>query len=153
MTTLQFVVAFVIGAGACVVLWQNRYVATLPHGIRTEGLLTVDVPDGFSGKSDAVNAAFRTTMRTFAYGGKQRIANDSAVQVPAALGGIVNAVLGLQNLNVPHTIHHIVGPVHAYSNNIGIQAAAAQTSHSPKDFPAIYDAGSTPTASTGCPPG
>jgi cell division protein FtsX len=62
MTTLQFVVAFVIGAGACVVLWQNRYVATLPHGIRTEGLLTVDVPDGFSGKSDAVNAAFRTAL-------------------------------------------------------------------------------------------
>ena len=62
MTTLQFVVAVVIGTGACVVLWQNRYVATLPHGIRTEGLLTVDVPDGFSGKSDAVNAAFRTAL-------------------------------------------------------------------------------------------
>jgi xanthomonalisin len=100
------------------------------------------------GNANSVNAAFRTTMRTFAYGGKQRIANDSAVQVPAALGGIVNAVLGLQNLNVPHTMHHIVGPVHANANNVGIQAAAAQTSHSPKDFPAIYDAGSTPTAST-----
>jgi len=62
MTTLQFVVAFVIGTGACVVLWQNRYVATLPHGIRTEGLLTVDVPDGFSGKSDAANAAFRNAL-------------------------------------------------------------------------------------------
>ncbi|HET7863175.1 MAG TPA: FtsX-like permease family protein [Burkholderiaceae bacterium] len=62
MTTLQFVVALVIGAGACVVLWQNRYLATLPHGIRTEGLLTVDVPDGFSGASDAVNAAFRTAL-------------------------------------------------------------------------------------------
>jgi putative ABC transport system permease protein len=62
MTTLQFVVALVIGAGACVVLWQNRYLATLPHGIRTEGLLTVDMPDGFSGRSDAVNAAFRTAL-------------------------------------------------------------------------------------------
>jgi putative ABC transport system permease protein len=62
MTALQFVVAIVIGTGACVVLWQNRYVGTLAHGIRTEGLLTVDVPDGFSGKSDAVNAAFRTAL-------------------------------------------------------------------------------------------
>jgi len=62
MTTLQFVVALVIGAGAGVVLWQNRYLATLPHGIRTAGLLTVDVPDGFSGTSDAVNAAFRSAL-------------------------------------------------------------------------------------------
>src|SRR6185312_14430762 len=62
MTTLQFVVALVIGIGASVVVWQNRYVATLAHGIRTAGLLTVDVPDGFSGKSDAVNAAFRNAM-------------------------------------------------------------------------------------------
>jgi putative ABC transport system permease protein len=62
MTTLQFVVAIVIGIGACVVVWQNRYVATLPHGIRTHGLLTVDVPDGFSGQSDAVNAAFRSAL-------------------------------------------------------------------------------------------
>jgi xanthomonalisin len=99
------------------------------------------------GNANTVNAAFRTTMRTFKYGDKQRIANDSAVQVPAALGGIVDSVLGLQNLNVPHTMHHIVGPVHANANNVGILAAAAQTSHSPKDFPAIYDAGSTPTAS------
>ncbi|MCV2353178.1 ABC transporter permease [Paucibacter sp. B2R-40] len=62
MTTLQFVVTVVIGTGACVVLWQNRHVATLAHGIRTEGLLTIDMPDGFSGKSDAVNAAFRNAL-------------------------------------------------------------------------------------------
>ncbi|WP_238481153.1 protease pro-enzyme activation domain-containing protein [Dyella telluris] len=97
------------------------------------------------GNANTVNAAFRTTMRTFKYGGKQRIANDSAVQVPGALGGIVDSVLGLQNLNVPHTMHHIKGPVSA--NHVGIQATGTQTSHSPKDFPAIYDVGSTPTAS------
>ncbi|WP_232820879.1 protease pro-enzyme activation domain-containing protein [Dyella sp. C11] len=100
------------------------------------------------GNANTVSTAFRTNMRTFAFGGKQRIANDSAVQVPAALGGIVDSVLGLQNLNVPHTMHHIAGPSHANANSVGIQAAAAQTSHSPKDFPAIYDVGSTPTASS-----
>jgi putative ABC transport system permease protein len=62
MTTLQFVVALVIGVGACVVLWQNRHVATLDHGIRTDGLLAVNVPDGFSGMSDAVNNAFRAAL-------------------------------------------------------------------------------------------
>jgi len=62
MTTLQFVVALVIGVGASVALWQNRYVATLAHGIRTQGLLTVNVPDGFSGRSDATNQAFRAAL-------------------------------------------------------------------------------------------
>ncbi|MDR3446554.1 MULTISPECIES: protease pro-enzyme activation domain-containing protein [unclassified Dyella] len=99
------------------------------------------------GNANSVNAAFRTTMRTFKFGGKQRIANDAAVQVPQALGGIVDSVLGLQNLNVPHTMHHIVGPVHAGTNSVGIQATGTQTSHSPTDFPKVYDAGSTPTAS------
>ncbi|MDG2538278.1 protease pro-enzyme activation domain-containing protein [Dyella jiangningensis] len=101
------------------------------------------------GNANTVNAAFHTTMRTFAFGGKQRIANDADVQVPQTLGGIVDSVLGLQNVNVPHTMHRILGPVqtHAGANHVGVQATGSQVSHSPTDFPAIYDAGSTPTAS------
>jgi len=130
----------------------DTQVAQVQAHLRQAGFTNVNVsPNNMlveaDGNANTVNAAFRTHMRTFAYGGKQRIANDSAVQVPAALGGIVDSVLGLQNLNVPHTMHHIAGPVHANANNVGILAAAAQTSHSPKDFPAIYDAGSTPAAS------
>jgi len=130
----------------------DAQVAQVQAHLRQAGFTNVNVsPNNMlveaDGNANTVNAAFRTHMRTFAYGGKQRIANDSAVQVPAALGGIVDSVLGLQNLNVPHTMHHIAGPVHANANNVGILAAAAQTSHSPKDFPAIYDAGSTPAAS------
>ena len=130
----------------------DAQVAQVQAHLRQSGFSNVNVASNnllveADGNANAVSAAFHTNMRTFSFGGKQRIANDSAVQVPAALGGIVDAVLGLQNLNVPHTMHHIVGPVHANANSVGIQAAAAQTSHSPKDFPAIYDAGSTPTAS------
>jgi len=62
LTTLQFAVALVIGATACVVAWQNGHVAALAHGIRTEGLLAVNLPDGFSGKSDAANLAFRAAL-------------------------------------------------------------------------------------------
>ena len=58
MTALQFVVALFVSAMAGTMLWQNAYVAALPHGIRTTGLLALDVPDGFSGRSDAINAAF-----------------------------------------------------------------------------------------------
>lgn len=62
MTALQFVVALVVGGAAGAMAWQNQYIASLPHGIRTDGLLTVDVPDGYSGRSDAINAAFREAV-------------------------------------------------------------------------------------------
>ena len=62
MTTLQFVVALVIASGAGAMLWQNRYVASLAHGVRTEGLLGVDLPEGYSGKLDAIHLAFREAL-------------------------------------------------------------------------------------------
>ena len=62
MTALQFVVALVVSGAAGAMAWQNQYVATLPHGIRTSGLLTVNVPDGYSHRSDALNAAFREAV-------------------------------------------------------------------------------------------
>jgi len=62
MTALQFAVALVIAAGAGAMLWQNHHVDSLAHGIRTDGLLSVDVPDAYSGKSDAVNLAFREAL-------------------------------------------------------------------------------------------
>jgi len=62
MTALQFAVALVIAAGAGAMLWQNHHVDALAHGIRTTGLLSVNVPDGYSGKSDAVNLAFREAL-------------------------------------------------------------------------------------------
>lgn len=62
MTTLQFVVALVVSGAAGAMAWQNQYVASLPHGIRTDGLLTVDVPDGYSGSQNALNAAFREAV-------------------------------------------------------------------------------------------
>lgn len=47
MTGLQFAVALVIAGGAGAMLWQNQFVASLPRGIQTAGLLTVDIPDAF----------------------------------------------------------------------------------------------------------
>ncbi len=62
MTTLQFAIALVVTAACGAMLWQNHHVAALPHGIRTTGLLAVDVPDGFTGRSDALNTAFREAL-------------------------------------------------------------------------------------------
>jgi len=47
MTGLQFALALVIAGGAGAMLWQNRYVAALPRGIDTAGLLAVDIPNAF----------------------------------------------------------------------------------------------------------
>ena len=52
------------------------------------------------GNAGHVQAAFRTTMKTFQFRGRQRVANDGEVQVPASLADTVDAVLGLQDVSV-----------------------------------------------------
>ena len=64
MTSLQFGVALVIAGGAGAMLWQNHYVASLDAGIRTAGLLTVDIPNAFFvfGGSPTNSLAFRDAL-------------------------------------------------------------------------------------------
>jgi putative ABC transport system permease protein len=64
MTGLQFAVALVIAGGAGAMLWQNRYIASLPPGIDTHGLLAVDIPDAFFafGGSPPNSIAFRDAV-------------------------------------------------------------------------------------------
>ena len=62
MTALQFAVALVIAGGAGAMLWQGRFVASLSPGVRTQGLLAVDVPDAFFGKADAAGVALREAV-------------------------------------------------------------------------------------------
>jgi xanthomonalisin len=86
-----------------------------------------------------VASAFHTNMKRFDYLGKPRFANDSAASVPQALGNIVSAVVGLQNVNVKHTMYNkatLVTP----------QAAAVAVAHSPADFSAIYGGAGLPAA-------
>ncbi|MBB3227931.1 xanthomonalisin [Luteibacter sp. Sphag1AF] len=97
--------------------------------------------------TSAVNG-FNTSIKQFSANGRQFFANDAPAMVPAALGDSVNAVLGLQNVSVKHTLHHVYKPenVTVPGPASSTQAAAAVTSHSPKDFATIYDAGSVPAA-------
>jgi putative ABC transport system permease protein len=64
MTSVQFAVALVIAGGAGAMLWQNHHVASLDTGIRTSGLLTVDLPNAFFvfGGSPPNSAAFRDAL-------------------------------------------------------------------------------------------
>ncbi|MBE1159672.1 S53 family peptidase [Dyella acidiphila] len=101
-----------------------------------------------SGSPAAVAAAFRTNLVAFHLGGRQVYANDASVSVPAALGGVVKSVLGLDNLARIHTYHYLASPQQA-SARVKVNAATGGTesAHNPTTFPAIYDVGSTPTAS------
>jgi xanthomonalisin len=94
------------------------------------------------GNASNVNAAFRADMRRFTYKGASHFANASDVVVPQSLGGVIDAVMGLQDYAKPHVMSHRATP-----GAIKAQAAAGVVAHDPTDFPQIYDAGSTPTAS------
>ncbi len=63
MTSLQFAVALVIAGGAGAMLLQNHHVASLKAGIRTDGLLAVDIPDSLAVSGDARRSvAFRDAL-------------------------------------------------------------------------------------------
>ena len=92
-----------------------------------------------SGRADTAASAFRTSLvRVHTHDGRNAYATSSDVQVPLALQGIVNEVLGLQTV---HTFH-VLTPAHTDATS-GTAAA-----HNPTDFAAIYNAGSTATGAT-----
>ncbi|MFJ2990316.1 protease pro-enzyme activation domain-containing protein [Collimonas sp. NPDC087041] len=104
------------------------------------------------GTAATVQTAFRTSLKRFQQDGRNVFANTDAAQVPAALGNIVGSVLGLQNVAVAQTHHRWIPNT---EGSVALQAKAkakpsatpVATPHSPAQFPSIYNAGSTPTAS------
>lgn len=97
------------------------------------------------GNAATVATAFNATMKTYTDNGQQRFANDSDVMVPQALSGIVSSVIGLQNIEHKHPMSFLGKPV-VQAVAAGTQATPVAVSHSPTDFPTVYDAGTTPTA-------
>ncbi|ULU26395.1 protease pro-enzyme activation domain-containing protein [Dyella terrae] len=97
------------------------------------------------GNAATVATAFNASMKTYTENGKQRFGNDSDVMVPQSLGGIVGSVIGLQNIEHKHPLSFLGRPVTA-TTNVATQGTASAVTHSPTQFPTIYDAGSTPTA-------
>lgn len=100
------------------------------------------------GNASAATTGFHTSIKRFESGGREFFANDAPALVPAALGESVNAVLGLQNVSVKHTLHHVYHPerVTVPGPASSTQAAAAVAAHHPQDFAAIYGGSSVPAA-------
>jgi xanthomonalisin len=98
------------------------------------------------GNASTVSTAFNTTMKTYTHAGKQRFGNDGDVMVPQALNGVVGAVLGLQNINQKHVMSYLGPKITAETAARTQVTGAANVTHSPTQFPAIYDVGTTPSA-------
>lgn len=97
------------------------------------------------GNAAAVSTAFNASMKTYTEDGHQRFGNDSDVMVPQALNGIVGSVIGLQNIVHKHPMSYLGREITSTASTT--QATTQSTvTHSPTEFPALYDVGSTPTA-------
>jgi subtilase family serine protease len=100
------------------------------------------------GTVGAARNAFRTGFGRFARHGRTGIANTDDIQLPAALGGQVQAVLGLQTLDDLHTFSRTPAKVQAGVGTAKGVAGDGTVYYFPREFATIYHAGSTP-AGTG----
>ncbi|MBS0432663.1 MAG: PKD domain-containing protein [Proteobacteria bacterium] len=92
-----------------------------------------------------VQRAFGTALVSVkTHDGRLAYANSQAAVVPTSLQSIVGSVLGLQTVHMAHT-NYVVAPRIRTAN---LTAASSEVGHNPTDFPSIYNAGSTATAST-----
>jgi pseudomonalisin/xanthomonalisin len=108
--------------------------------MRQQGFTNIQVtPDNLlvSGEASVaiVQRAFHTHMvNVRTKHGRMAFANSTEARIPNGLNGVVNEVLGLQNVHRFHVLAHT-------------QATGSATGHNPTQFAAIYNAGSTATAS------
>ena len=87
----------------------------------------------------AAQSAFRTTLVSVnTHDGRQAIANSANIQVPAALAGTMQSVLGLQTVHKAHTFAIRMQP----------SATGGISGHNPLDFASIYSASSLAPASS-----
>ncbi|WP_049620569.1 S53 family peptidase, partial [Frateuria defendens] len=92
------------------------------------------------GDAASAHAAFQTRLvKALDAEGRSAYANIDDAKVPAALADTVLSVVGLQTVSHAHTMNKPAS---------GTQATTGIVGHNPTAFPAIYDVGSTPTAST-----
>ncbi len=95
------------------------------------------------GSVGAARQAFRTSIGHFNRHGHNGIANTSDAQIPAALSGQVDQVLGLQTLYQARSFAVPAGQVRpAYTTT-----SSGAHGYYPQEFATVYHAGTTPTAS------
>lgn len=95
------------------------------------------------GYADTAQAAFNTSfVHVKTQEGRDAYANNSPVQIPANLQGIVNSVLGMQTVHVAHVFAKRLNPNVVHGNTAHPLASGSAVGHQPSDFPVIYGASS-----------
>ncbi|AOK46748.1 MULTISPECIES: S53 family peptidase [unclassified Burkholderia] len=144
----------------------QQQVALVEAHLRRSGFRDIQVSPNrllisATGTAAAVKTAFNTRLKSFTLEGRRVHANQDTAQVPAALGSIVGAVLGLDSATLAHTYNRraaVTGAVGGAKASLAARASDATanaaasgtpvlTGHDPLEFSQIYRAGSTPTAS------
>lgn len=102
------------------------------------------------GTAASARTAFGTRLvKVATRSGRQAFANIDDVKVPAALANSVLSVDGLQTVSHPHTmIVPAASSWQVFKGRPGSGGGATLVGHNPTTFPTIYNAGSTPNAST-----
>ncbi len=86
-----------------------------------------------TGSAEVIRHAFNTEIARFVRDGREGIANTQDVQVPAIIADKVQAVLGLQTLDVMHTLQ-------------STDTSGTVQPINPMQFPVVYHASGTPNA-------
>lgn len=98
------------------------------------------------GTVGTVRQAFRASIGHFQRNGKYGIANVNEVRVPAALGPVVDRVLGLQTLVTAHTFSRNRNELVPASTIVSTAGNSSVHLYYPQEFATVYNAGNTPTA-------
>jgi subtilase family serine protease len=100
------------------------------------------------GHADTAQAAFNTSfVHVKTQEGRDAFANNSPVQIPSNLQGVVNAVLGMQTVHMAHVFAKRLNPSVVHGDTVHPLAGSA-VGHQPSDFPAIYGASSMAAATS-----
>jgi len=93
------------------------------------------------GHADTAQAAFNTSfVHVKTKEGRDAFANNTPVQIPGTLQGVVNSVLGMQNVHVAHVFAKRLNPNVVHGNAVQPLATGSAVGHAPSDFPSIYGA-------------
>ena len=101
------------------------------------------------GRADTAQAAFNTSfVHVKTHDGRDAFANSSSVRIPARLQGVVQAVLGMQNVHISHTMVRHYDPLAEHALASPATGTAETAAHPPADFPLIYGAGGMPSTTS-----
>lgn len=95
------------------------------------------------GTAGALRSAFKADLHHFNVDGRDAFANVTDAKVPSTLAGKVMAVIGLQSVDLPHTM---LKEADISTDASTAATTLATTGHSPSEFPAIYNANVLPPA-------